>query len=149
MRRSDANSSLCTTWGSRTQRSALQSQSIGTDTAPISAVVVTTVLGALLTVIRLVLPFTRVANRVKPLTKSSSSPLIPAILRRRDSMSSLFFMSGKPTEGWCLKLSKLLPSPGFEPGTSAMKTKESNHYATRPSQPVHKGSLNNDHLFFL
>ena len=57
-------------------------------------------------------------------------------------------MSSKPTKGWYLKFSKILLSPGIEPGTSGMKIEESNHYAARPSQPVHEGSLNNDHSFF-
>ena len=57
-------------------------------------------------------------------------------------------MSSKPTKGWCLKISKILHSPGLEPGTSGMKINESNHYATRPFQPVHAGSIYNDHSFF-
>ena len=50
-RKSEANSSLYRIGGSRIQSSALQSLTKGTETAPISAVVVTVVRGALLIVI--------------------------------------------------------------------------------------------------
>ena len=42
---------------------------------------------------------------------------------------------------------KKMASPGFEPGTSGMKFRLSIHCVTRPFQPVHTGSLCNEHSF--